>query len=618
MEIMTMRDARKNPVRRIAILGAIVWIGSTLPATASEMREGFWTQEQAQTILNKALRVHLAPSLDALSPGERIAVDNLLEVGAIMQRLYEDSRHPEALVAHEELLRLHNAGENHGRTQVLSDLYRLSKGPIATTLDNKRLPFLPVADETPGKNVYPAGITKEEIEGLLAEQPEVRRQLLDLRAVVRRAERAKLDADLATLAKHPALAVLHPGLTERLIALQNNLSTAKLYAVPYSVAYADDLLRAHELLNLAATAIEEEDAAFARYLRNRSRDFLSDDYESGDASWITGRFQNLNVQVGSYETYDDQLYGVKSFFGLSLLIRDHERSAELAAAIDGLQAIENSLPYESNRKIRSDIPVGVYNVIADFGQTRGANTATILPNESYLARQYGRTILLRGNILTHPNIFDISKASFEAAVHPAHHADLTPEARLYRTLWHEIGHYLGVDRTADGQDLSVALQDTADLLEEMKSDLVSLFSVQQLTEAGYYTGQEAQAVYAGGILRVLQKTQPRRSQPYQTMQLMQWNWFLEHEVLRFDESSGTLRIDYGRYHNAVALLLAEVLSVQSAGDRERAEDFVQKYTSWDDALHGVVAGNMRAREVYRYSLVTYDAIGDSRPTDTAH
>jgi hypothetical protein len=236
-----------------------------------------------------------------------------------------------------------------------------------------------------------------------------------------------------------------------------------------------------------------------------------------------------------------------------------------------------------------------------------------LPNETYLARQYGRTILLRGNILTHPKLYEKSEASYKAAVHEDYHLDLTPEAKLYRTLWHEIGHYLGVDRTADGRDLNVALQDAADLFEEMKSDLVSLFSVQQLTEAGYYTEAEAQAVYAGGILRVLQKTQPRRDQPYQTMQLMQWNWFLENGALRFDEQSGTLRIDYGRYHSAVEKLLARVLAIQSAGDRDRAEEFVQKYITWDKALHGVVAENMKAQEVYRYTIVTYEALGDLRP-----
>ncbi len=601
-----------------AVSHLAAWPVSTPTAQAEELTDAYWTQEQAQAVLNKTLRVHLAPSLDALSPGERAAVESLLEAGKIMQSLYEDSRHPEALKAHAELLRLHDSNVDNRRTQALTDLYRLSKGPIVTSLDNERIAFLPVADEVPGKNVYPPGISKEEIEEALARQTELREILLHLRAIVRQSTPGNLATDLATLEQHPVLSVLHPGLQAQLMALRDNPSPTGLYAVPYSVAYADKLLRAHTLLNDAAKAIEQEDAAFARYLRNRARDFLSDDYESGDASWITGRFQNLNAQIGSYETYDDQLYGVKSFFGLSLLIRDNERSAELAAAIDGLQELEASLPYESTRRIRADIPVGVYNVIADFGQTRGANTATILPNESYLARQYGRTILLRGNILTNPDLYEKSKASFEAAVHENHHSDLTAEAKLYRTLWHEIGHYLGVDRTADGRDLSVALEDAADLFEEMKSDLVALFAVQRLTAADYYSEQEAIAVYAGGILRVLQKNQPRRDQPYQTMQLMQWNWFLEHAVLTFDARSGSLRIDYGLYHDAVEKLLAKVLSIQSAGNRDQAESFVQKYTTWDARLHGIVAENMKAREVYRYTLVTYDAIGDLEPGESVH
>ena len=32
-----------------------------------------------------------------------------------------------------------------------------------------------------------------------------------------------------------------------------------------------------------------DDAEFAGYLRNRARDLLSNDYESGDAAWVTGR-----------------------------------------------------------------------------------------------------------------------------------------------------------------------------------------------------------------------------------------------------------------------------------------------------------------------------------------
>ena len=155
------------------------------------------------------------------------------------------------------------------------------------------------------------------------------------------------------------------------------------------MAYADQLLKAYALLNEAAAALQKEDEEFAGYLRNRARDLLSNDYESGDAAWVTGHFKNLNAQIGAYETYDDELYGVKTFFAFSLLLARQPETKALRQAMNGLQGLEDSLPYDHHKKIREDIPVGVYDVIADFGQARGGNTATILPNESYLARRYG-------------------------------------------------------------------------------------------------------------------------------------------------------------------------------------------------------------------------------------
>ena len=95
--------------------------------------------------------------------------------------------------------------------------------------------------------------------------------------------------------------------------------------------------------------------------------------------------------------------------GIQILPVKPEPGSEVIAlreAMKGLQALEDSLPYQHHKKVREDIPVGVYDVIADFGQARGGNTATILPNESYLARRYGRTILLRANIMRDPNIFE--------------------------------------------------------------------------------------------------------------------------------------------------------------------------------------------------------------------
>jgi hypothetical protein len=363
-------------------------------------------------------------------------------------------------------------------------------------------------------------------------------------------------------------------------------------------------------LNEAADAVQKDDGEFARYLRNRSRDLLSNDYESGDAAWVTGRFKNLNAQIGAYEVYDDELYGVKTFFAFSLLSTRQQETADLRRAMQGLQALEDSLPYALHKKVKEDIPVGVYDVIADFAQARGGNTATILPNESYLARRYGRTILLRSNIMRNPDLFKNTGRAWEAAVAPAHVNELTTDGGFYRTLWHEVGHYLGVDRTRDDRDLDTALQENSAVMEEMKADLVSLFVAEALAKQGYYNAGQLRAVYASGINRVLQNNKPRRDQPYNTMQLMQWNFFLENGLLSFDQQSKKLNINYEKYHDVVGKMLAKVLELQYQGDKAASERFIEQYAKWDESLHGAVAKNIRDQQRYRFRLFKYAALNE--------
>src|SRR5215213_1906692 len=578
------------------LLMTALLLTQTLPA-------GYWPLEKSQPLIDKTQTITLSGDLSNLTDGERKAVTKLIEVGQIFQRLYEEQRHPQALESYRALVDLDKRTGSKPPTQNLLTLYRLFQGPIATTLDNKREPFLPVDPLKPGKNVYPWGIAKEAVD------PN-RTDLLDLRTVVRSTTPKNVKDDIATVTRYPALQTLHPKLLADLQRLQGE-AKQPLYSVPYAVAYADDLMKAYGLLNEAADAVQKDDYEFARYLRNRARDLLSNDYESGDASWVTGRFKSLNAQIGSYETYDDSLYGVKTFYSLNVLSNRREETDRLRAAMKGLQALQDALPFKFERRVREEISVGAYDVVADFAQSRGGNTATILPNDAYLGRRYGRTIMLRANIMRSPEIFQgTSAATWEAALDPRHRAELTSDGNFYRTLWHEVGHYLGVDQTKDGRDLDAALQDDADLLEEMKADLVSLYVAEPLRKQGYYTDAQLRAVYASGVLRVLQNVKPRRDQPYQTMQMMQWNYFLEHGLLSFDRETKLLRINYDKYRDVVRDLLERVLRVQYEGDKLAADRFIDEYARWDESLHGAVAANVRARQRYRFRLFKYAALGE--------
>jgi len=573
------------------------------PVTAQAPAPGkAWSAAQAQAILAKTQTTRLAPNLSHLTAGERQAVAKLLQVGEIFQSLYEQQRHRSALQARAALAR---ARDPH--SQDLMKLYRLNQGPIATTLENKREPFLAVEAAPPGKNVYPWGITEAEITAFAAAHPEERGPLTHLRHVVRRADAATVKRDLAMLGKYPALDTLHPGLKGKLQRLARTPNARTLYGLPYSVAYGDEMIRSHALLNEAADAVERDDSEFARYLRNRSRDLLTDDYEAGDAAWLKGDFKNLNAQIGAYETYDDELFGTRAFYGLSLLAERTAEGTALRQAMKGIQELEDSLPIDRHKKVLEDIPVGVYDVIADFGQTRGGNTATNLPNEPYLTDRYGSIILMRANIMRDPNIFGGVNETWRSALAPRFVEHLTADSNFYRTLWHEVGHYLGPDKTRDGREFDAALGADASLLEEMRADLISLFVGRELNKRRYFTDAQLRSHYASGILRVLQSNKPRREQPYNMMQLMQWNWFLEKGVLSFDPATAKLSIDYDRYHNAARDLLKEVLAVQDRGDKAAATAFIDRWGKWDDNLHGKIAANIRANQRYRFRLFEYAA-----------
>jgi hypothetical protein len=591
---LATRGYLSRPARGRGPLSALLLLGFALPRAVSAQAQ--WTDADTRRVVESTQELTLAPDLSKLSEAERQVVANLLEAGRLFQDLYEDQLHPDAAWARESVV--------EGAPEAL--LYRLFEGPVGTNGSNQRAPFLPVRPEMPGKNVYPFAMQRAELDAYLAAHPGERAALLAERSVVRRATGANLDQDLAALATSPGLSLLHADLRARLEQRRANPSRDVLYAVPYGVAYADRLGRISTLLRESADVIENEDHDLAAYLRLRSLDLLSSNYEAGDAAWVSGRFNNLNAQIGSYETYDDALYGVKAFYSLSLLVRDRQRSDALDDALTDIQSVEDALPYERTKRVRSQIPVGVYNVVADFGQARGLNTASILPNDAEHARKYGRTILLRYNIMTEPALFELSKNRFCAAVSERQCGDLTMDGNFQRTLWHEIGHYLGVDHTEDGRTLDEALASLSALYEEMKADLVSLFTANRLHEDGFYSDKELHTFYASGILRVLQTRQPRPDQPYQTMELMQWNWFLEHALLTLD--NGRLSIHYDRYPEAVESLLREVLAIQAAGDIPRAQAFVDRWTRWDPELHGVVGRAMAGVPGGGYRLVRYAAL----------
>ena len=587
-------------------------VACVIEAHGQRLPRGYWGPDRARPILDKVLTTRYDVSLDGLAPGERRAVDELLAAGRAIGDLNEETEHHQALRARGRLQALHERLGRPKQTAGLLELYELFQGPIATTLENERTPFLPVDPFVEGRNVYPWAIEAGEIEAFLAARPDRRPEILDLHTAVRRTTATALRRDLATLRRHAVLDELHPGLRDRLARLLER-PTEPFYAVPYSVAWPDRVLAISRGMWRAAEAAAADDADLAAFLRQRARDLLTDDNEAGDAAWVRGSFNRLDVVVGAYEQYDDDLFGAKGFFGLALLLRDEAGTAELKERFGYLQAIEDALPIDRHRVVSSEVPVGSYDVVAAFGQGIEVN-AEILPNDATLSRKYGRKILLRRNYAMHPDVVARLQGRWRAAMAPVHHDELTAAGMFRQTTWHEVGHYLGPDTQRSGKAFEAALAEDAAVLEELKAELLSTFACLWLAGVGAFTPEDVRAVAAADLLGGLRPVRPLRSQPYPTLWLMQLNHGLETGYLRIADDG--IHIEHERLAETRTSMLRETLAIQDAGTHADSSAFIERYSTWDER-HERIAAAVRAAEQHRYVLARFALLEDAAPTASA-
>ena len=156
--------------------------------------------------------MHLAPDVSTLTEADARAVEFLIEAGGIFQQLHENMKHRQAVESRTFLVNLDRKLGSPRATQNLLTLYYLSNGPVVRGLDNVRQPMLPVDPPVPGGAVYPWDVTREELDAFLRAHPEEVETILHPRTVVRRTSVGAVNADLAALNGHPAIAQAHPGL----------------------------------------------------------------------------------------------------------------------------------------------------------------------------------------------------------------------------------------------------------------------------------------------------------------------------------------------------------------------------------------------------------------------
>ena len=244
-------------------------------------------------------------------------------------------------------------------------VYRVTQSPVLAKLfgvmgsrwdlldDN--FPFLGEEPMPPGHELYPYGLNREQIDRFTATHPEMKDALFDEHTIVR------------GTADH-------------------------LSAIPYHEAYAEWLRPM--AADLRAAAELSPDPAFARYLRLRADALLSDDYYASDIAWLDLKNPKIDLIFAPYETYLDELLGVKTSYGGAILICDQEQSRRLDLYQANEAAMQQALPLpdaDKTSKQGQATPMEVVDSPLRAGDLRHGYQAVAdnLPNDARIHAEKG-------------------------------------------------------------------------------------------------------------------------------------------------------------------------------------------------------------------------------------
>lgn len=348
-----------------------------------------------------------------------------------------------------------------------------------------------------------------------------------------------------------------------------------LKTVWYRDEYKEEITRVCELLDQVIELAEDQ--GFKNYLIERKKAFQTDDYLASDMAWMDMKDSKIDFVVGPIENYDDKLNEAKASYEAFILLKDIERSNELAKFVAMLPQLQKELPCEPQYKAfvpGTSSDLNVYNAVYYAGDCNsGSKTIAInLPNDERVHVAKGaRRLQLRNSMQAK---FDkILLPIGELVLEPSLQGYLKFDAFFWNVTFHEVAHGLGVKETVNGKGtVDNAMQTEKTSWEEAKADILGLFMVCNLIEKGEIqsiTTEDAITTYIAGILRSVRFG---AASSHGKANMMCYN-YMEKEGAFTRNENGMYHIDFEKAKEAVNSWSAIILKTQGEGDFEFAKQF---------------------------------------------
>jgi peptidase M49-like protein len=477
-------------------------------------------------------------SVQGLSQAERDMVNKLVDASRQLESIYWRQSDPKGLQLVKQL-----EGCNQVQNQKLRRFLIINGSRYDLLEDNK--PFVGNDPFPPGRALYPPGLTRQEIEAYVAKHPEKKAQIYDPHTVIKR-------------------------------------RGAELIAIPYHVEYKPWLTAAAAALREAAAL--SPDKAFAGFLRLRAEALLTDDYYKSDIAWLDLQNPKFDIIFAPYETYLDDVLGVKTSYGAAVMIRNEAESAKLATFMKFVPEIQDALPLAPEDKPSMQghsTPMEVMDTPFRAGDLRHGYQAVAdnLPNDARIHQEKGtKKIFFKNFMDARVNQVVLPLGKLLMRDDQANLASM--DGYLSAVIMHEICHGLGpaFARTSSGQqDIRAAIGPAYGGLEEAKADVVGLFALDWLMEKGILGKDTAPEVYASYVAGIFRTVRFGVAEAHGRAEMMEFNYLSEQGAITHDAKTGRYVIDYAKIPATIASLAKELLEIEATGDRNRAEQWFKKY-----------------------------------------
>ena len=485
--------------------------------------------------LQSFAEVPLTTDITSLSQDQKKMLKLLYQTADIMNDIFWKEACPESkdsLMASTE-------------SQSLRDLFKINYGPWERLNDNKPL-MGKYGTKPAGANFYPPDMTVSEFENFN-----------------------------------------DPDKTSQYTVLRRD-NTGKLKSVWYHDAFRDDIQKASGLLKQAADLAT--DPGFKKYLTLRADALTTDNYFESDAAWMKMKNNDIDFVVGPIENYEDKLFNFKAAHEAYILIKDKEWSSKLKKISGMLPQLQRELPVPE--KFKKTVPstnsdLNVYNAVYYAGDCNaGSKTIAInLPNDPEVRTKFGSRKLQLKNAIRY---------KFEKILVPISNVLIAEDQRKYidfdaffeNTMFHEVAHGLGVDYTVNGKGpVREALKDTYSSIEEGKADILGLYIVTKLAEAGELGDKDLMTNYVTFLAGIFRSVRFGAASAHGVANMIRFYYFQDAGAFTRDNTTGTYRVNFDKMKKAIENLSSEIITIQGMGDYDAAKKLITDKGYIREQLH---------------------------------